>query len=103
MSGASLPERAYLSRRAPRALRRAPKCAEGRVVRSASRFIATFHCTAPARCGAFATERRIEPATKMDGCGRDSGIKAAPFAVQSRAKLGYILRYFISLAGAVYL
>ena len=32
--------------------------------------IATFHCAAPARCGAFADERRIVAATKADGCGR---------------------------------
>ena len=42
----------------------------------AGALIATFRCAAPARCGAFADERRIVAATKAAECGRETLIQS---------------------------
>jgi hypothetical protein len=45
-----------------------------RITRFSPAAIATFRCVAPARCGAFADERRIVAATRADVCGREAFI-----------------------------
>jgi len=42
--------------------------------------IATLRCDAPARCGAFADERRVVAGTKADGC---TGERARPWSCRS--------------------
>ena len=47
--------------------------------------IATFRCTAPARCGAFADERRAVAATTVGECGRSSNSQGRSSSTGGRA------------------